>query len=782
MCACLGSVSPAGAVVRYVDSAAAPGGDGLAWATAYDSMSDALGAAQPGDQIWVAGGRYMGRFTLALDVELYGGFAGTETELTQRDWKANPTILDGNRTGSVVTSPVRATGTTRIDGFTITNGSGTWSGSQSRGGGLYLDKSSPTIANNTIMGNFAYYGGALYVSNDSSPTVVSNTISGNGADYGGGVYLYHSFGTITNNTIAGNDVYIYISSFGGGAGLYLVDSSPTITNNTITGNSASSAQPWFWDASGGGLYLSRSSPTIANNTIMGNDADYGGGLNLVGSRPTITSNTITGNSADREGGGLSLNSSSPTIANNTIAANGASVGGGGLSLNSSSPTIADNTITGNIAPFGGGLYQFRSSPTIVNNKITGNGAYDGGGLAMDDSSPTIANNTITGNFAYYGGALYVRNDSSPTIANNTIMGNSADREGGGLYLIGYGSPMIANTIVVFNSSGIYVTITMGRATLWYNCVYGNAAYDYSGLTDPTGTDGNISADPIFGRNPSDGGDGWGDDPDTPGVDEGANDDFGDLQLRAASPCIDAGDNAAVPADTPDLDGDGDVYEPLPFDLVGGVRFVDDPRAVDTGSGTPPIVDMGAYESRWVCGNGVIEGAEECDDGNVDPDDGCDSECHFYLGDHCLVPFEASLGTNVGPNSWFGADDREASCRADSNHDAWFEYQAACTGTHVIDTQGTALEPTNDTVLSVYDACDGNELACDDNGGDGNLSKLTFEAEEDTTYYIRVGGVGDNAGGIVLNIATIGRCRQVREPERVDPALRKQVRREHRNRR
>jgi hypothetical protein len=51
----------------------------------------------------------------------------------------------------------------------------------------------------------------------------------------------------------------------------------------------------------------------------------------------------------------------------------------------------------------------------------------------------------------------------------------------------------------------------------------------------------------------------------------------------------------VPADEFDLDGDGDTDEPIPFDLDGNPRFVDDPDTDDTGHGTPPIVDMGAYE-------------------------------------------------------------------------------------------------------------------------------------------------------------------------------------------
>ena len=67
-----------------------------------------------------------------------------------------------------------------------------------------------------------------------------------------------------------------------------------------------------------------------------------------------------------------------------------------------------------------------------------------------------------------------------------------------------------------------------------------------------------------------------------------------LRLQPDSPAIDAGDNSAVPADTLDLDGDGNTTEPLPYDLAGNPRFIEHPRP-DSGSGTPPLVDMGAYE-------------------------------------------------------------------------------------------------------------------------------------------------------------------------------------------
>jgi hypothetical protein len=93
--------------------------------------------------------------------------------------------------------------------------------------------------------------------------------------------------------------------------------------------------------------------------------------------------------------------------------------------------------------------------------------------------------------------------------------------------------------------------------------------------------------------------------------------MGDLHLKPGSPCIDAGNNVAVPADTFDLDGDGDTTEPLPLDLHDSPRFFDDPATADSGQGTAPIADMGAYEYVIV----VPVGSADLDgDGDVDVDD------------------------------------------------------------------------------------------------------------------------------------------------------------------
>jgi hypothetical protein len=171
------------------------------------------------------------------------------------------------------------------------------------------------------------------------------------------------------------------------------------------------------------------------------------------------------------------------------------------------------------------------------------------------------------------------------IVNCTISGNNADDSGGGI--IGYAT--VFNTIVWGNSPDQVAKLWDGpRAIVYYS--------DIQGGWTGEGT-GNIDTDPLFTQAPDDGGDGFGDDPSTHHLDEGANDVHGDLRPLSGSPCIDAGDNSAVPFE-------------ITNDLAGNPRFVDDPHTPDTGNGDPPIVDMGAYEFQIPCpwdlnGDGIV---------------------------------------------------------------------------------------------------------------------------------------------------------------------------------
>ena len=88
--------------------------NGLTWADALPDLQSGLDAAKPGMALWVAQGKYVPSklFLPALSrdprtktfqfrggVTIYGGFAGTETELSQRNVEAYATILSGDLKG-----------------------------------------------------------------------------------------------------------------------------------------------------------------------------------------------------------------------------------------------------------------------------------------------------------------------------------------------------------------------------------------------------------------------------------------------------------------------------------------------------------------------------------------------------------------------------------------------------------------------------------------------------------------------------------------------------------
>lgn len=87
----------------YVHPNAGGNNDGSSWLDAYNNLQEALAVAQPGDSVWVAEGTYLPTgsgdrsisFRQKSGVGLYGGFAGTETSLAERNWAAHPAVLSG---------------------------------------------------------------------------------------------------------------------------------------------------------------------------------------------------------------------------------------------------------------------------------------------------------------------------------------------------------------------------------------------------------------------------------------------------------------------------------------------------------------------------------------------------------------------------------------------------------------------------------------------------------------------------------------------------------------
>ncbi len=149
------------------------------------------------------------------------------------------------------------------------------------------------------------------------------------------------------------------------------------------------------------------------------------------------------------------------------------------------------------------------------------------------------------------------------------------------------------------------------------------------------------------------------------------------------------------------------------------------------------------------------GFDECDGAGTcygTPDPECNDNCEF------AVP--VTEGVNTGNNDNRGPDDAEASCQPDSNNDVWFVYTPTCNGDVFVSTTGSSFSPSNDPVLSVYDACPGVggiEIACDDDSGLELNAALVFPGAAGANYWIRVAGFEDNSGDIVLNILPVDDC-------------------------
>ena len=173
---------PVGGVL-LVDQDATGQNTGVGWANAYTSLSNALGVAQSGDEIWVAEGTYTpgpdasDTFRLKSFVPLYGGFAGTETAREQRDWVANPTVLSGeigdpgnrfDNTDHVVTGENDAT----LDGFHVTRGYTTGAGA-----GMTINARGPILLRHCVFSdNYATGGdggGAIFFRVGAAPGVLT---------------------------------------------------------------------------------------------------------------------------------------------------------------------------------------------------------------------------------------------------------------------------------------------------------------------------------------------------------------------------------------------------------------------------------------------------------------------------------------------------------------------------------------------------------------------------------------------------------------------------------
>ena len=79
--------------IIYVDIDAVGTNDGSSWSNAYNSLSTAISVSNNNDHLWVAEGIYSpgnnrsNSFNITKNIQIYGGFNGTEASLIDRDYK-----------------------------------------------------------------------------------------------------------------------------------------------------------------------------------------------------------------------------------------------------------------------------------------------------------------------------------------------------------------------------------------------------------------------------------------------------------------------------------------------------------------------------------------------------------------------------------------------------------------------------------------------------------------------------------------------------------------------
>jgi len=184
----------------------------------YALIQDAIDAAAEGDTVLVYSGvyyeniRFRGKNITVGSLHLTTGIPNYIQQ----------TIIDGNQSGSCVfidTVSQQAV----LDGFTLRNGSGFYTGNSiNPGGGIFITESTASIISCIIINNTAGNGGGLDISY-SNVEIINSKISHNSVNQsGGGIYMILADVHLSGTTISHNHCYMR-----GGGILYAVQSSLT---------------------------------------------------------------------------------------------------------------------------------------------------------------------------------------------------------------------------------------------------------------------------------------------------------------------------------------------------------------------------------------------------------------------------------------------------------------------------------------------------------------------------------------------------------------------------
>lgn len=348
-------------------------GKGYSWQYPLTDLKKAIEKALAGDEIWVAKGIFKPgdpeddqvdwdndpdkynntpSFILKEPVDMYGGFAGTETSPALRDWAGNATVLSGKETFTCIHTSdgyeeignsyhvvISSVDQVKIDGFTIQDSEGPFSHDQV-GGGIW-NTGDIILRNCTFQDNVIGKGAGMY--NYDCSLELRNCIFRNNrsstSGYGGALYLDQVNAIIEECCFEENSSAFGTGLGGYGGAVYItntnedVNCSSGVVNCTFTRNRS---------GYGGAICCSQDSTDtrvltdvqIINGVFLDNESIAGGGVHVADyCTVDILNCTFTLNSSTSYGGALYLeNNSKPVRLNNSIVWN--NPGSGSIRLGS----------------------------------------------------------------------------------------------------------------------------------------------------------------------------------------------------------------------------------------------------------------------------------------------------------------------------------------------------------------------------------------------------------------------------------------------------------------
>lgn len=463
----------------FVDLNATGNNDGSTWEHAFTDLNLAISSANA-SEIWIAQGVYKPPlqdsthyYHIQTGHKIYGGFAGTETALSERDVAINKTILSGDINDDDIPSSIFTNRmdnayhllyideneqAVEIDGLYFLNGSTEINPNVStdfnaRGAGI-LSLSKVHINNCVFENNLANGGACIFITGlqTAGSTISSCSFSNNHSNnQSAGILINQTEGCIISHCSFSNNMT-------NRGVLYSLDSPSTIIKNCDFDANSAIVDAWC-----AGIYNSGSINNIIDSCTFSNlTADNAPAIYLdsrdfdpqIYQTASITNCSFSKLNSIDFGGGLRTYKANYTMDHCTFSECTAAGTGGGLYHSNTFFEVSNTSFSNGEAIYGAGSASYYSSVGVFNNCQFTNNTSDigGGGSIVGFTSDVFYKNCLfEKNNASLGAGLYVITQPvKAQIDSCVFIENTAEERGGGFGSSKGGTYIIKNSLFKSN--------------------------------------------------------------------------------------------------------------------------------------------------------------------------------------------------------------------------------------------------------------------------------------------------------------------------------------------